>query len=314
MARFNPPGSGFFQSLMGGPKHVEWPLGIYGKLSFYKDFLRTNVTGPEASTFRNWLDRGFSRFWEADPTSRDADIPPHGFVLYLPGLEGLVLGRIRGSHDSGGLRRFPFVLFATQPAGRGAGRTLSILHALKQILPDLRDADQSLSNAPGVEAFYAHARDLNVGPTLIEHDEVLRQLRSEIERRTVADLARGMFGEDAERMWPALLDFCGRQQAQGRLAVRIPVSFELDLMTQALLWTAILVGAEPRKQAPVSLLLPLTEPDAGIVLVQRPLRPDDTLLLNPTCRGYEFVEDLRREIPGADASTPIPDRPLSTLF
>lgn len=314
MARFSPPGSGFFQSLMGGPRRVEWPLGIYGKLPFYKDFLRANATGQEASTFRAWLDRGFSRFWEADPASRDADIPPHGFVLYLPDLDGIVLGRLRGSHDSGGLRRFPLVLFATHPAGRGAGRSLTILHALRQILPHLREADQILSGAESVETFYTRARDLSLAATLSEHDDVLQQLRNEIEGCTIADFARGMFGEDAERMWPGLLDFCRRQQVQGRLGIRIPLTGDLDAMVQALVWAAVLVGGEPRKQPPVSLIIPLTEPDAGIVLIQRQLRPDDTLLFNPTCQGYEFVEDLRRGIPGANTPSPLPDRPLSTLI
>lgn len=314
MARFNPPGSGFLHTLMGGPKRVELPLGIYGKLPFYKDFLRANATGAEATAFRAWLDRGFSRFWEADAASREADLPPHGFVLHLPGTDGAVLGRMRGSHDSGGLRRFPLVLFVSQPAGKGAGRALANLHALTQVLPALLEADQLLTSLDGVEAFYARARDLVVRASIVEHDAVLNQLRSDVEGLSVAGLARGMYGEAAERLWLALLGYLGRQQTSGRLAVRLPVAPEPPAATQALLWTAVLAGAEPRKQAPVSVLLPLTEPDAGLVLVQRELRPDDALLFNPACRDYEFVEDLRREVPGAADPQPLPDRPLADLL
>lgn len=314
MARFNPPGSGFFQTLMGGPKRVELPLGIYGKLPFYKDFLRANATGPEATAFRAWLDRGFSRFWEADAASREADLPPHGFVLHLPGTDGVVLGRMRGSHDSGGLRRFPLVLFLSQPAGKGAGRALSNLHALTQVLPALLEADRMLTNVDGVESFYARARDLVVRASVAEHDGVLDLLRGDLDGLTVAALARGMYGEAAEWLWPALLTFLGRQQASGRLAARIPVAPEPAAATQALLWTAILAGDEPRKQAPISVLLPLTEPDAGLVLVQRELRPDDALLFNPACRDYEFVEDLRRDVPGAGDPQPLPDHPLADLL
>lgn len=314
MARFSPPGSGFFQTLMGGPKRVELPLGIYGKLNFYKDFLRANATGPEATAFRAWLDRGFSRFWEADAASREADLPPHGFLLHLPGTDGAVLGRMRGSHDAGGLRRFPLVLFVAQPAGKGAGRALSNLHVLAQILPALLEADRLLTNVDGVESFYARARDLVVRASVAEHDGVLARLRSDLDGLTVAGLARGMYGEAAERLWPALLAFLGRHPARGRLAVRIPVAAEPAAATQALLWTALLAGAEPRKQAPISVLLPLTEPGAGLVLVQRELRPDDALLFNPACRGYEFLEDLRRDVPGADDSQPLPDRPLAALL
>lgn len=314
MARFSPPGSGFFQTLMGGPRRVELPLGIYGKLPFYKDFLRANATGADATAFRAWLDRGFSRFWEADATSREADLPPHGFVLHLPGTDGAVLGRLRGSHDAGGLRRFPLVLFVSQPAGKGAGRALANLQTLTKSLQGLLEADQWLSNVSGVESFYARARDLVLRASVTEHDGVLAQLRGDLDGLTVAGLARGMYGEAAERLWPSLLAFLGRQQASGRLAVRVPVAPEPAAATQALLWTALLVGAEPRRQAPVSVLLPLTEPDAGLVLVQRELRPDDALLFNPACRDYEFVEDLRRDVPGTGDGQPLPDRPLADLL
>ena len=314
MARFSPPGSGFLQTLIGGPKRVELPLGVYGKLPFYKDFLRANATGAEATAFRAWLDRGFSRFWEADTESREADLPPHGFVLHLPGTDGAVLGRMRGSHDSGGLRRFPLVLFVSQPSGKGAGRALANVQALTQILPALLDADRTLTNVDGVESFYARARDLVVRASVVEHDAVLSQLRGDVDGLSVAGLARGMYGEAAERLWPALLAFLGRQQGRGRLAVRLPVAPEPAAATQALLWTALLAGDEPRKQVPISVLLPLTEPDAGLVLVQRELRPDDALLLNPASRGYEFVEDLRRDVPGAADPQPLPDRPLADLL
>ncbi|MGV8038844.1 MAG: hypothetical protein AB2L07_01750 [Thermoanaerobaculaceae bacterium] len=182
------------------------------------------------------------------------------------------------------------------------------------MLPALLEADRMLTNVDGVESFYARARDLVVRASVAEHDGVLAQLRGDLDGLTVAGLARGMYGEAAERLWPALLAFLGRQQASGRLAARIPVAPEPAAAVQALVWTAILAGDEPRKQAPISVLLPLTEPDAGLVLVQRELRPDDALLFNPACRDYEFVEDLRRDVPASGEPQPLPEHSLADLL
>lgn len=314
MARFNPPTGGLLQSLLGGPRRVALPLSLYGKLPVYKDFLRVNVTGAEATALRAWLDRGFSRFWEADDASRDADLPPHAFLLHLPGADGAVLGRLRGSHDSGGLRRFPLALFVVQPAGKGAGRTLPLLHFLGQSLPALLAADQAVAAAGDVETLYDRARELTLCGSIPDTQGVLAKLGDDIAGQTEAGFARALYGPEAERLWPALRQLLTRAAGTGRLAVRLPVTQELPLVSQALLWVSVLVGPEGRRQPPVSVLLPLTEPAAGLVLLQRDLRPDDTLLFNPDCRSFEFVEDLRHEVPGAATAEPLPDRTLSALF
>ena len=272
------------------------------------------MTGAEASALRAWLDRGFSRFWEADDSSREADLPPHGFLLHLPGADGAVLGRLRGSHDSGGLRRFPLALFVAQPAGKGAGRTLPLLHFLGQSLPALLAADQAVAGAGGVEALYDRARELTLCGSISDAQGVLATLGEDLADQTEAGFAHALYGTEAERLWPALRQLLARGAGTGRLAVRLPVTEQLNLVTQALLWVSVLVGHESRKQPPVSILLPLTEPAAGLVLLQRDLRPDDALLFNPDCRSFEFVEDLRHEVPGAGAAEPLPDRPLSALL
>ncbi len=314
MARFNPPTGRLLQTLLGGPRKVELPLSLYGKLPVYKDFLRVNVTGTEATALRAWLDRGFSRFWEADDACRDVDLLPHGFLLYLPGAEGVVLGRLRGSHDAGGLRRFPLSLFVTQPAGKGAGRTLSLLHFLGQSLSALLAADQALAGATGVEALYDRARELTLCGAVSDSEDVLSNLRGELEDRSEADFASALYGPAADRLWPSLRQLLARSGGNGRLAVRVPTTGDLPLVTQALLWVSVLIGREARKAPAVSVLMPLTDPAAGLVLLQRELRPDDALLFNPDGRDFEFVEDLRHQVPGAGAAEPLSDRPLACLL
>lgn len=293
---------------------MELPLSLYGKLPVYKDFLRVNVTGPEATALRAWLDRGFSRFWEADDASRDVDLLPHGFLLHLPGAEGVVLGRLRGSHDAGGLRRFPLAVFVTQPAGKGAARTLALLHFLGQSLSALLAADQALASATGVEALYDRARELTLCGAVSDSEDVLAGLGEELRDRSEADLASALYGPAADRLWPALRRLLARGAGSGRLAVRLPTTGELPLVTQALLWASVLVGQEARKAPPVSVMLPLTDPAAGLVLLQRELRPDDALAFNPDGRSFEFVEDLRHQVPGAGAAEPVSDRPLAALL
>jgi hypothetical protein len=92
------------RSLLGGSASgtTELSLSTYGKLPIYKDFLRTNLAGPEAVAVKGWLDRGFSRFWESRDACRDLKIEPHAFLLLLPDTSHYVLGYLWGSHDSGG--------------------------------------------------------------------------------------------------------------------------------------------------------------------------------------------------------------------
>src|SRR6185369_2956363 len=149
-------------SLFGsGPKIVRPAFSVYGKLPIYKDFLRHGLASQEAQAFRQWLDRGFSRYWDAEAACRDYVIGPHLFCLRFEGLGRRLVGGLWGSHDQGELRRFPFALFVSVPAG-GAFGDLAVLGILGQVAEKARDLRHALGRASDVQGFYQIVREASL--------------------------------------------------------------------------------------------------------------------------------------------------------
>ncbi len=313
----------FLRTLLGGStsQAAEVSLSTYGKLPIYKDFLRTNLAGPEAVAVKAWLDRGFSRFWEGRDTCRDHVIEPHAFLLLLPDTTHYVFGYLWGSHDAGGLRRFPFAVFGTIGAGKGSARTVAILLALGAATRDLRLIQETIQGLPSVDAFNERARRLSIKLIVSEDEATDQLLRREVGGISEAAFAASLFDSDKETSWPALRAYLARAaelDRAGTLAVRLPASDLLPVAVQAALWARLVLGQEGRRRPAMGALFPSGNPAGGVVLLDRYLRPDDVLLFNPGLVEYEFVEDLRR--PGTKATGPqLPpgasgDRPLAALL
>ncbi|HVR11184.1 MAG TPA: TagF domain-containing protein [Thermoanaerobaculia bacterium] len=300
-------------------------FSAYGKLPVYKDFLRLGMSGGEAQAFRQWLDRGFSRFWEADEVcSAHHPIAGHGFVLGWSGAPGRLAGCLWGSHDQGELRRFPFALFVALPRGVGP---LAELHVLAQLMPAAAALRLQVAGAAGAEEFYRQVRAATLTLRVESQGELLEQLRREAGEITVGSFAASLFGgpedEAAARKGSALLAFLGRVRARAGAAAppfacRLPVSPLLPALRQAEIWGVALGHGS----APLNCLLPVAlaarEDDgvaagvtagvtagmtAGMALFARDLRPEDVLVLHPDPPHYEHAEDLRRDVPR------LPDHP-----
>lgn len=322
-------GPSFLQALGsllgGGPKVVRTGFSTYGKLPIYKDFLRHGLAAKEAQAFRQWLDRGFSRHWEANDACRDHPIEPHAFSLRFEGLARRVVGCLWGSHDQGELRRFPFTLFVSVPVG-GATGDLAAIEALGKVAEESRDLRRAAREAGDVQGFYQRVREASV--TLrVDRDTAVRERLGEALREvTIRGFAESLYGAEASSAWPALLGWLAEKRAAARgrdrgappLACRLPVSRLLPALRQAELWAALLQGTGVGK-APLNTLIPWgTEPGGGIVILERDLRPDDTQALHPDPPGYDLLEDLRKRVPGGrgapSAAVEKWDEPLSTLL
>jgi hypothetical protein len=311
-----------FRALLGGPASGagELSLSTYGKLPIYKDYLRSNLVGPEAVAMKSWLDRGLARHWDGHEACRALRIEPHVLLLNLPDVGRSVVGYLWGSHDSGALRSFPFSLFATLPESRDAATSVACLLALGTALRELRGVREAIEGLPGVEAFYERARSFKLHLELPPDEETVVQLRREVSGLGEADFARSLYGDEAPHAWPALLQYLGsarRPECAGLIAVRLPASDLLPVAAQAALWAHLVVGSRARRRPALASLFAPSNPGAGIVLLDRRVRPDDVLLLNPGLGDHGGVADLRR-LAGPAAEGPVQPldgaRPLAAIL
>lgn len=316
-------------SLFGaGPKIAKPSWSAYGKLPLYKDFLRHGLAAPEAQSFRQWLDRGFSRHWDEDEACRAHPIAPHAFSLSFDGLARRVTGCLWGSHDHGELRRFPFTLFVSLPASGGHG-DLSVLRALEEVAKSATDLRRSLDASPDVQTFYHRLRESALDLRLERDKTLVARLEKEMQGTSIRLFAESLYGEQAATLWPALLAYLERRRSAARsrdratppLACRLPVSLLLPVLLQAEFWSAFILGTGARGKEPLNVLLPWrgADPEGGILILERNLRPDDVFVFHPAPPHYDFLEDLRRAVPGA-AGSPGPmsgedwNAPLSSLL
>jgi type VI secretion system ImpM family protein len=310
----------------GGPKIVRPALSTYGKLPLYKDFLRHGLASRESQAFRQWLDRGFSRHWDADAACRDHRIETHAFSLRFEGLARRLVGCLWGSHDQGELRRFPFTLFVSIPAS-GAYGDLAALGALERIVEWGAGVRREAAGEADPQGFYRRVRDASLTLRLERDNAVREKLVKDIADLTVERFAASLYGDAARERWPALLAYLERRRDRSRtkaspaappLACRLPVSPLLTPLRQAQLWAAALLGTGAKGKAPFNVLVPALGADlaGGIVLFERDLRPDDVFAFHPDPPAYDFLEDLRRTVPGSaePAVAEIWERPLASLL
>jgi type VI secretion system ImpM family protein len=300
-------------SLFGGPKIARPSWSAYGKLPLYKDFLRHGLAAPEAQSFRQWLDRGFSRHWDEDEACRPHNIYPHAFSLSFDGLARRVAGCLWGSHDHGELRRFPFALFVSLPASGGHG-DLSVLRALEEVAQSAGALRGSLDASPDVQTFYHRLRESSLNLRLERDKTLVERLEKELQGTSVRQFAESLYGENAAVLWPALLAYLERRRSASRvrgrdaatppLACRLPIALALPVLLQAELWSAFILGSGARGKEPLNVLLPWrgADPEGGILILERNLRPDDVFVFHPAPPHYDFLEDLRRAVPGSSGS------------
>ena len=321
--------TGIFQRVrqrLGGSRTVELPVSCYGKLPLYKDFLRENLAGKEAQAFKRWLDKGVGHYWGATDEYRGTTIYPHGFLLRFPGTAKYLLGYLWGSHDEGGLRFFPFSLFASIPAGRESFPPHSVLRVLDTIMTTGAQWRQEAALLTSVQEFKRWSRGLKLEVTVKPEHEVVAEILTKASDITMEQFISGMWDEDPDIEWPMLLSYLerhrGRIKARNHnvdLAARFPTSPRLSMILQAQYWTQIIERYDHRRERSVQLLVPAYDGHAGLTLMLRNLRPDDVFAFHPEMPMNEHIEDFRSSVPGSRSSVeplsqPEKDRPLCAFL
>jgi type VI secretion system ImpM family protein len=321
--------------LRGGARAGEEPvrsvrvaLNAYGKLPIYKDFISAGLTDPGAREFRNWLDRGFSHRWSADDSYRETEIPRHLFLLRLPESGVFVSGCLWGSRDEGGLRRFPFSLFAALPEGHRAADPLAATEHLEAMNRQADAIGRDFGPGGSLAGFYRAYRGAELDLPVKPHDRIRREALGDLERVPISFLAAALYGAGAPTRWPALLASLEPLSAEPRgdsaRAVRLPLSGVLSRARELQFWLLWLSRGHSGRNPVSGLLYPSGTAPGRVAILFRDLRPEDIFLLHPSRTDYPFAEDFssRPDASGPESSpvtgvAPPPagwDRPLATLL
>ncbi len=300
---------------------VSVSLNAYGKLPIYKDFISAGLTEPGTREFRNWIDRGFSHRWSSDDALKEAGIPRHLFLLRLPESGIFVTGCLWGSGDEGGLRRFPFTLFAALPEGHPAAEPLAAAEHL-EVLNRTADRVVAKYGAGGSLAdFYRDYRGAAVDLPARSARRVARETRADLEKTTVSSFASSLFGAASAGAWPDLLaklKALSEKREDSAGAVRLKLSGALPRSREIQFWL-LWLAAESRRRPVSGMLFPADPAGCRVTLFFRNLRPEDFLLLHPSRTDYPFAEDLSplpegAAPPSGDSAPLAENRRLSELL
>lgn len=297
-----------FAGADGPPRMETCALHLYGKLPIYKDFISSGLTEEGAKEFRDWLGNGFSRRWANDEEYREAEIPLHTFLLPLSGGRRSVAGALWGSHDEGGLRRFPFTLFSVVPQGKAIADPLVALSYLEVFEERATQIRRTYAAGRTLASFYEAYRGAKIEVPVKRPAKVAEGVEKEAREVTLGDFAESLLGEGAAESWPSFLArlraACDASAGDGAGAVRVPVGNLLPATVQMQLWLAWLEteGAFGRR-TPSGVLVCRSGGRSRAVLFFRELRAEDFLLLHPERSDHEFVEEA---VPAAPESAPKP--------
>lgn len=289
----------------GPPRMETFALHLHGKLPIYKDFISTGFTEDGAKDFRDWIGNGFSRRWSLDEAYKGAEIPLHTFLLPMPGGKRSVLGALWGSHDEGGLRQFPFTLFSVVPQGRPVSDPFVALSCLEVFDERAAFIRRNFSQGRSLSSFYETFRGARIEVPVKRPRKIAEAVEKEAKGVTTGEFAESLLGDSAARLWPSFLErvrsACSHRPGEGAGAVRIPLGNLLPAELQVQVWlTWLEAEGVLSDRGPSGVLVCRSGGRSRAVLYFRDLRPEDFLLLHPTAREYEFVEETA---PGPDAAT-----------
>lgn len=303
-----------FSGADGPPRMESYALHLYGKLPIYKDFISSGLTEDGAKEFRDWLGNGFSRRWSVLEEYKGAEIPLHTFLFPLPGGKRSVAGALWGSHDEGGLRKFPFVLFSVVPQGRPASDSFVALSYLEVFADRAADIRRNFVQGRTLASFYESFRGARIEVPVKRPSKIAEGVEKEAKGVTLGDFAESVLGDAAKVEWARFLGrmkaACGHAPGTGAGAVRIPLGNLLPAELQVQIWlTWLEAEGVLGERGPSGTLVCRAGGRSRAVLLFRDLRPEDFLLLHPERADYEFVEETAPAPPEATVPSGPQDPP-----
>ena len=210
------------------------PIGCYGKLPVYGDYIRVRCNLPTSQSLVDWLHSGREETSltgaETEASKRkNVDFRAHRrFLIGVPGSAELLAGVVRPSEGRGD-RRFPFAVFVHFPRRLYSRHYALLPFALASVWEELDSAWDSLASVASKAAFDEVLESIDV-----PSPRSSREIREEYKSRQNQPVA-GLFdrGDGAslaslEKNIPDVFARLGKKADGGRILLEMPVSKDLD--------------------------------------------------------------------------------------
>ncbi|MBU0640945.1 MAG: DUF2094 domain-containing protein [Planctomycetes bacterium] len=303
----------FLGKLFSGPAGKnETILRAYGKLPFYAEYRRLEVSPGTPTAFSQWMDEGRLAWAKATVGGTPGSVQSSRILIHWPGTREIVVASLWDSRDSLG-RIFPFTLFVVCPADALGGDPLERWTAATAIHEELDAAHAGLAAlGRGGSDFYRmyQKRAITLRPDNL--DQRVKQFYEQAGRISAADwfAAAGLDDTDAGTWFASLSRRIERWRAEsaltGELALSCPLARGTPHHIQALLWLGLIAPFSRHAGKDPSLVVPMEHasgPTALHVLTRDPLADDFQLLTTDTSH-YHYVEQLGRLPATADDAPP----------
>lgn len=284
------------------------PLGCFGKLPIYGDYLKEGASQPTARAMIELMlhaQRELAVDESDDGGYRDVAIEGSHWILFGdPGSRELLVGVLRPSRDSGG-RHFPFLLFTHMPR-KIYGRHYSLLPlALTPIWVALAEAWEALAESANRDGFEETLEAIEL-PDMIDVKEARGDFQGR-QREDAGMLFEGGNGASqahlAQKM-PELLQRLRKGGDEG-LSVQLPVAGDLgEACFNVSVWLDLVSNQfRLRHFEPSMFLDERTAVDARVVVLRfGPLDPSDYLDIIGRPRPEAFLRPAHGEIPETESS------------
>lgn len=305
---------GFIRGMFGGPAKDEPPptgdllLRAYGKLPFFPEYRRLEITPGAPTVYSQWMDAG-RLAWCRSPTKSEHGVTrPSRIVLRLPECKEVVVASVWDSRDSAG-RVFPFSFFVVcLPELLGNDSTEQWV-AARGLHLSFDKAYAELSGFSAGGDFYRLYSRRYLPPRPADLLEQVAGLRQEAAAMPSLDWFRAWApdGKLDPTVWFANLEKNAAGWRAGEsaanLAVSCPLASGYSYPAQTICWLTLLSGVAGRSGKPLTFIGPGTESPEGASLhfVIRDPKPDDFQLLSSDAGRYGFVENLAT-VPAPSAS------------
>ena len=287
-------------------------LRAYGKLPFYAEYRRLEVSPGAPTAYSQWLDEGRLAWARSPSHSERGSVLPSRLLIGMPGTKDVVVANVWDSRDSLG-RVFPFSFFVTCPLEALGSDPVERLITVSSLHTQFeRLHGQLLTLASGGD-FY---RRFNKHMVMLKPEDLAdraRALREEAARIAAESWLRGLSTtkETTTEEWFGNLlrrveRWRGHSTETNNLAISCPIVAELSASAQIVLWFEWLDGMIRRTgRSPWILMSMEAERRRGDLnlLLREPL-PDDFQLMTTDADAYGFVEHLA--LLSSNASGPQP--------